>query len=341
LKQPPARRNLPPATGGETGMAERPKRVEFREEGPREGFQIEKTIYPLAERVRLVEALAETGLHHIQVASFVSPKHVPQMADSEAFFAAIRKKPGVVYSGLWLNEQGFARARAAKGVDLQGKLSLYASDAFARKNNGCSAEEMAQRQKRWLELYAEAGVAMNSCTIMAAFGCNYEGEIPPDRVVGLARYARDICAGRGERLPQILLADTMGWANPDQVRRLVGMVRDAVPEVRIGLHLHDTRGLGTANVLAALEMGVDLFDSSVAGLGGCPFAAHGDAGAAGNICTEDMVFLCHEMGIETGVELEALVECARMAERLIGRRLNGRVMHAGTLAPYRIRKEAA
>lgn len=322
-------------------MADRPKRVEFREEGPREGFQIEKTIYPLADRVRLVEALAETGLHHIQVASFVSPKHVPQMADSEAFFAAIRKKPGVTYTGLWLNEQGFARARATPGVDLQGKISLYASDAFARRNNGCSAEEMAQRQRRWLDLYEEAGVSVQTAIIMAAFGCNFEGDIPAERVVSLARYARDICAERGAKLPQLFLADTMGWGNPEQTRRLVGMVREAVPEVRIGLHLHDTRGLGAANVLAALEMGVDLFDSSVAGLGGCPFAAHGDAGAAGNICTEDMVFLCHELGIETGIDLEALVECARLAERIIGRRLNGRVMHAGTLAGYRAKKAAA
>ncbi|MGG5887400.1 hydroxymethylglutaryl-CoA lyase [Falsiroseomonas sp. HC035] len=322
-------------------MSDLPKRVEFREEGPREGFQIEKTIFPLADRVKLVEALAETGLHHIQVASFVSPKHVPQMADSEAFFAAIRRRPDVHYAGLWLNEQGFRRALATPGVDLAGKISLYASDEFARKNNGCSAEEMANRQKRWLEFYAEAGLKPDFAIIMAAFGCNYEGDIPPERVVALARYARDICSERGEKLPKIFLADTMGWGNPEQTRRLVGMVREALPEVRLGLHLHDTRGLGTANVMAALEMGVDLFDSSVAGLGGCPFAAHGDAGAAGNVCTEDLVFLCHELGIETGIDLEALVECARMAERIIGRRLNGRVMHAGSLAKYRAKQGLA
>jgi hydroxymethylglutaryl-CoA lyase len=319
----------------------RPNRVEFREEGPREGFQIEKTIFPLEDRVRLVEALAETGLRHIQVASFVSPKHVPQMADSEAFFAAIRRRSAVHYAGLWLNEQGFRRAAATPGVDLAGKISLYASDAFARKNNGCSAAEMAERQKRWLDFYAEAGLKPDFAIIMAAFGCNYEGDIPPERVVALARYARDICAERGEALPKLFLADTMGWGNPEQTRRLVGMVREALPEVRLGLHLHDTRGLGAANVMAALEMGVDLFDSSVAGLGGCPFAAHGDAGAAGNVCTEDLVFLCHELGIETGIDLEALVECARMAERIIGRRLNGRVMHAGSLAKYRQRGSVA
>ena len=322
-------------------MGDRPKRVEFREEGPREGFQIEKTIYPLEQRVQLVEALAETGLHHIQVASFVSPKHVPQMADSEAFFAAIRRKPGVHYAGLWLNEQGFRRAQATPGVDLSGKISLYASNAFAMKNNGCSAQEMAERQRRWVEMYDEAGIAPEFAIIMAAFGCNYEGDIPPERVVAMAKFAHSICAERGHRLPAVFLADTMGWGNPDQTRRLVGMVRNALPDIRIGLHLHDTRGLGTANVMAALDMGVDFFDSSVAGLGGCPFAAHGDAGAAGNVCTEDLVFMCHELGIETGIDLEALVECARLAERIIGRRLNGRVMHAGSLAKYRAPKREA
>ena len=322
-------------------MTDRPKRVEFREEGPREGFQIEKTIYPLADRVKLVEALAETGLHHIQVASFVSPKHVPQMADSEAFFAAIRKKAGVHYAGLWLNEQGFHRAKATPGVDLAGKISLYASDAFAMKNNGCTAQEMAERQRRWLELYDEVGVKPEFAIIMTAFGCNYEGDIPPERVVGMAKFAASICAERGHTLPAVFLADTMGWGNPDQTRRLIGMLRDALPDVRVGLHLHDTRGLGAANVMAALDMGVDFFDSSVAGLGGCPFAAHGDAGAAGNVCTEDLVFLCHELGIETGIDLEVLVECARLAESIIGRRLNGRVMHAGSLGKYRARQKVA
>jgi hydroxymethylglutaryl-CoA lyase len=316
-------------------MPDRPKFVEFREEGPREGFQIEKRVYPLADRVALVEALAETGLKYIQVASFVSPKHVPQMADAEQLFAAIRRRPGVHYAGLWLNEKGFERARRTPNVDLSAKLSLYASDAFARRNNGCSAEEMKERQRRWMDLYAEAGLPIDNALVMAAFGCNYEGEIPPARVVELARWTDALCREYGQKLPRFFLADTMGWANPDTVRRLVGMVREALPEVRIGLHLHDTRGLGAANVLAALEMGVDLFDSSVAGLGGCPFASHGDSTAAGNICTEDMVFLCHELGIETGIDLEALIECGRMAERIIGRKLAGHLIHSGSLTAYR------
>jgi hydroxymethylglutaryl-CoA lyase len=314
---------------------DRPARVIFREEGPREGFQIERQLFPLADRAALVEALADSGLGSIQVASFVHPRKVPQMADAEALFAAIRRRPGVHYDGLWLNEQGFSRARAAEGVDLAGTLLAYVSDTFAQRNNDCSAAEMLERQGRWVDLYAEAGVPLSRAILVTSFGCCFEGEIAPERTVAAAVAIDRICRERGQRLPEITLADTVGWANPVAVRRLVGLVREALPDTAIGLHLHDTRGLGAANVMAALEMGVDRFDSSVAGLGGCPFAAHGDAGAAGNICTEDMVFLCHELGIETGIDLEKLVEAAQLAERILGRRLNGRLMHAGTLAAWR------
>ena len=316
-------------------MSQRPRFVEFREEGPREGFQIEPRLYPLEDRVALVEALAETGLKSIQVASFVHPKRVPGMADSETLFATIRRKPGVHYEGLWLNEQGFLRAKATTGVDLEGKMSLYASDTFARKNNGASAETVHANQRRWIELYREAGIPMRRALVTTAFGCNYEGEIPPERVIVLLHLAVKMCADYGLALPELFLADTMGWANPDSVRRLVGMAQEAFPEARIGLHLHDTRGLGPANVTAALEMGIDLYDSSIAGLGGCPFAGHGDTRGAGNICTEDMVFLCHELGIETGIDLERLIEAARFAERVIGRPLAGRIMHSGSLKAYR------
>ncbi|MCK8786221.1 hydroxymethylglutaryl-CoA lyase [Roseomonas sp. NAR14] len=308
---------------------DRPRHVTIREEGPREGFQIEPRPYPLAERAALVEALAAAGLRSIQVASFVSPRKVPQMADAEALFALIRRRPGVHYDGLWLNEQGFHRARATPGVDLEGRLALYASDSFARRNNDCAADEMHARQARWLDLYAEAGVPLSRAIIVTAFGCCYEGAVPPRHVVGLATWVDRLCRERGQVLPEITLADTVGLAGPDEVRRLVGMVREALPETRIGLHLHDTRGLGLANVAAALEMGVDAFDSSVAGLGGCPFAAHGDHRAAGNVCTEDLAFLCDRLGIGTGIDLGALVEASRLAERIVGRPLGGRLMHAG------------
>jgi len=156
--------------------------------------------------------------------------------------------------------------------------------------------------------------------------------VPLSVVTDHIRWLVDACADRGVSLPAVYLADTMGWAHPEEIKRRIGAVREIVPDARIGLHLHDTRGVGGANVYAALQMGVRLFDSSVAGLGGCPFAGHKHGGAAGNICTEDMVFMCQELGIETGIDLEVLIEAARLAERIIGRALSGHVMHSGSLA---------
>jgi isopropylmalate/homocitrate/citramalate synthase len=320
-------------------MSGLPRRVEFHEEGPREGFQIEKQVFALARRAALVDALSATGLKQIQVASFVSPTQVPQMADAAQLFRAVRRRPGVRYTALWLNENGFSRARAVPEVDLDGKLLFYTTDEFSRRNNHCSAAEMRERQLGWIDRYLEAGIAVEQAYIMTAFGCNFAGDVPLAAVTDLVKWLIGTCAERRLPLPRLYLADTMGWAHPEQVKRAVGAVRELAPEARMGLHLHDTRGLGTANVYAALQMGVDLFDSSVAGLGGCPFAGH--KAAAGNVCTEDMVFLCHELGIETGIDLEALIEAARLAEDIIGRPLAGRVMHSGSLASYRPRRAAA
>ena len=170
---------------------------------------------------------------------------------------------------------------------------------------------------------------------MTAFGCNLTGEVPISAVTDLAVWTAEQCRARQMPVPAIVLADTVGWASPNDVKRRVNAVREAVPEARIGLHLHDTRGLGIANVYAALEEGVDLFEGSVAGLGGCPFAGHGDALAAGNVATEEVVFLAHELGIETGIDLDALIDAALLAEKIIGRNLGGRLMHGGSLKPYR------
>lgn len=310
-------------------MSDLPKFVEFHEEGPREGFQMEKTQYPMHQRVELIEALAETGIKQIQVASFVNPKAVPTMADTPELFAAIRKRPSVRYTSLWLNEAGFHKAVATPGVTLDGKLIVYTTDEFCLRNNNCTVAEMKKRQRDWLELYDKAGVLLEQVYIITAFGCNYQGEVPLESVVDAALFAEQLCKETNRPLPHIYLADTVGWANPTEIRRRIGKVRELLPHARIGTHLHDTRGLGAANVYAALEIGVDLFDSSVAGLGGCPFAKHGNSHGAGNICTEDMVFMCHEMGIETGIDLDALIEAAQLAERIIGRPLAGKLMHSG------------
>ena len=316
-------------------MSDMPKFVEFHEEGPREGFQIEPVTHPLKRRAALINSLSETGLKQIQVGSFVSPKVVPTMADTAELFAAIKPKAGIDYTALWLNKKGFMLAGEVPQVDMDARLLFYTTDAFSQANNNCTATEMRDRQVEWLDLYLQQGLAPAGAYIMTAFGCNFGGPVPIEAVTDLVKWIIDLCAARKVPMPAIYLADTVGWANPEDMKRRIGAVRELAPDARIGLHLHDTRGLGAANVYAALQMGVDLFDSSVAGLGGCPFAGHGSATSAGNICTEDMVFLCEEMGIETGIDLDALIESAQLAEDIIGRPLNGRIMHAGSLAKYR------
>lgn len=308
-----------------------PAQVEFHEEGPREGFQSEPKGYALADRAALVDALTETGLVQIQVASFVNPKAVPAMADSAELFAAIRRRAGVRHTALWLNERGFEQAAATPGVDLDGKLMLYTTDRFCMANNNCDVAEQRRRQSAWLQAYDRRGVPLELVYIMTSFGCHFEGDVPLAALLDSVAFVKDLCARDGRPLPKIYLADTVGWANPEEIRRRVNAVREAAPGARIGLHLHDTRGVGGANFYAALQEGVDLFDASVAGLGGCPFSSHTDMRAAGNVCTEDMVFMCHELGIRTGIDLEALIEASRLAERIIGRPLSGKCMHSGSL----------
>ncbi len=314
-------------------MTSLPGFVEFHEEGPREGFQIEERIYPLDQRVKLIEMLADSGLRQVQVGSFVNPRAVPQMADTDQLFANIRKRPGVRYTALWLNQRGFEQAIATLGVDLDGKILLYTTDEFSIRNNNCNIAENQQRQSEWIKLYAKHSIPVESVYVMTAFGCNFQGDVALPAVLDQFKFALDACAGG--KLPQLYLADTMGWANPTAIKERVAAVRELAPGARIGLHLHDTRGMGPANFYAALEVGVDLFDSSVAGLGGCPFASHAARTAAGNICTEDMVLMCQEMGVHTGIDLDKLIDASRYAEQMIGRTLNGKVMHGGNLDHYR------
>jgi hydroxymethylglutaryl-CoA lyase len=318
-----------------------PQFVEFHEEGPREGFQSEPVHYALAQRVAFVDALTETGLKKIQVASFVSPKMVPTMADAAELFKAIRKKDGVRHTALWLNKRGFLEAANTPGVDLDAKLVLYTTDAFSKANNNCTAREQRERQLEWLSVYEGHGMKLDAIYVATAFGCQYQGVVPVEDLLEVVDFVARACAEREWKMPQVFLADTVGWANPVEIRHRVQAVRQCAPGARIGLHLHDTRGMGAANFYAALQEGVDLFDASVAGLGGCPFCSNADMRAAGNICTEDMVQMCHEMGIATGIDLDALIEAARMAERMIGRALPGKSMHSGTIAAKRAQLAAA
>jgi hydroxymethylglutaryl-CoA lyase len=309
-------------------MSDFPKSVKIREVGPREGFQFEKGAIGLADKVALVDALTDTGVKTIEFTSFVSPKWVPQMADADQMVAGIKRAAGVAYEAIWLNEAGLERAAKHRDtLALRPMFSVAGSDTFMRKNTNRSVDERLEELPGWAERYQKLGLDWLDVGVMAAFGCNYEGDVEPRHVVTVLQKVEQKANASGSRLGGIGLADTMGWANPLQIKRLVGAVRERWPSVPIKLHLHDTRALAIANVVAALEMGVDSFDSAVAGMGGCPFAAH--KGAAGNVTTEDVVFLCQEMGIETGIDLDKLCGAARHVEAVIGRSLPGQVMKAG------------
>jgi hydroxymethylglutaryl-CoA lyase len=314
-------------------MSDFPKSVSINEEGPREGFQIEKGPIATARKIELIEALSETGLKHMQIVSFVNPKRVPGMADAEDVVHGFKPKPGVDYTALWLNEKGLERARATGKLTLEGKISIYASEKFSMRNNNRTTAQEFEYARRVLESYIEHDIPVERGSVAAAFGCNYQGEIPVQTILDIVRRIFDLADEHGIKLKELSFADTMAWATPLQIKRLVGAVRDKYPDLRINLHLHDTRGMGLANAYAALEMGVDMFDACVAGLGGCPFAAH--KGAAGNVCTEDLVFMCQEMGISTGLDLDKLIDCARLAEDIVGHPLPGSVKMGGNLDKLR------
>jgi hydroxymethylglutaryl-CoA lyase len=315
-------------------MSDLPAFVHISEEGPREGFQFEKGAIPTARKIALINALSQTGLMRIQIVSFVNPKAVPGMADADEVVAGLTPKPGVEYTALWLNERGFERAlKHANRLVVAGTIQLCASEKFLQRNQNRTAAQQLAGQHAIVDLYQAHGVAVERGSIMAAFGCNFEGDVPVSRVVSLVGQILDVAQAHGVTLDYLTLADTMAWATPLSIKRVLGAVREQWPELDIALHLHDTRGMAIANACAGLEMGVTRFDSSVAGLGGCPFAGH--SGAAGNVCSEDLVFLCHEMGIKTGIDLDALIECARLAEDVVGHPLPGSVMKGGTLQKYR------
>lgn len=314
-------------------MSDLPKQVKMVEVGPRDGLQIEPKILSTEQKLRMVNSLADAGLREIEVGSFVNPKAVPQMADTADVFAGIEKRPGVRYTALWLNPKGLERALESGRVDVDGKLTLTASETFVKRNTNRSIDETFAEMPDWIARYREAGIKADGLGVMAAFGCNFEGYIPEEKVVGLIARTMQVMADNDGRLKNLLLADTMGWASPRQIKSLVGRIRDKWPELDITLHLHDTRGCAVANAVAAMELGVATFDSSVGGLGGCPFAGH--KGAAGNVCTEDLVFACGEMGIETGIDLDALIEAAKLAEEFVGHPLPGKVMKGGSLTRFK------
>jgi len=316
-----------------------PASITICEDGPREGFQFEGEGIATADKIRLIDALSLTGLKVIQVASFVHPKLVPGMADAEDVVNGIQLVPGVRYTGLWLNERGFLRAKDVGRLSLRGTLSFVASEPFCARNVKRTLAENFAEQRRIAEVYLENGIPLERASIQAAFGCNFQGQVETGAVVAIVDQIRDLVTELSLEMPIISLADTMAWATPLAIKRTIDAIKQKYPEQRLSLHLHDTRGMAIANAVAGMESGVDLFDASVGGLGGCPFAGH--RGAAGNICTEDLVFLCEEMGVETGIDLDTLIESAKLAEDIVGRPLPGSVKSGGSLARFRqVRGEA-
>jgi hydroxymethylglutaryl-CoA lyase len=295
-----------------------PRRVRIREVGPRDGFQNEPEVIPTSDKVRLIESLGRTGLERIEVTSFVRPDVIPQLADAEEVLEAIRLPDSVAVSVLIPNERGLERALAHRERFQEINGFLSASETHNEKNVGRSVRESLAGLRRMFARGRAEGLRCEG-VISTSFGCPYEGHVPVERVLDVA--ARLVDAGCEE----VGFGDTTGMANPVQVREFFAAAFAAPPGIELTAHFHNTRGQGLANVLAALEMGVESFESSFGELGGCPVPP----GATGNIATEDLVSMLHEMGIETGVDLAALIEASRAAQEVLGRRLGSHVLSAG------------
>jgi hydroxymethylglutaryl-CoA lyase len=298
-------------SGGQEGMTKEDTvtSVSIREVAPRDGLQNEEPI-PTEAKVRLIDALSGTGVRRIEAVSFVHPKAIPQMADADEVWAQITRNPEIRYSALIPNTRGAQRALAAGFREIE--VVVSASDTHNRRNLNRSTDESLDDITGLIPLIHDAG-AIVEVIVATSFGCPFEGDIAPERVASIVERVRADGADR------IAFGDTTGMATPRRVRDLLSVVR---PDL---LHFHDTRGTGLANVLTALDLGITEFDASVGGIGGCPYAP----GASGNIATEEVVHMLSDMGIDTGIDLDALIEVAELAEKLLGRTLPSGVLRAG------------
>jgi len=292
--------------------------VRIREVGPRDGFQNEPEVIPTEEKARLIDLLSATGLQRLEVTSFVRPDVIPQLADAEEVLRAIERRDGVALSVLIPNRKGLERALAHRERFDEASFFLSASETHNQKNVNRSIDESLADLEETIGAAREAGIRCEGI-ISVSFGCPYEGEVPPERVFGIAE--RLAAAGCEE----VGFGDTTGMANPRQVGEFFTAARERLNGPELTAHFHNTRGQGLANVLAALEQGIDSFESSFGELGGCPVPP----GSTGNIGTEDLVSMLHEMGIETGIDLTKLVEASRAVQKQLGRPLGAHVLTAG------------
>ncbi len=294
-----------------------PVRVTICEVGTRDGFQIEPDFIPSALKVAVVDLLSAAGVPRIEVTSFVHPKVVPQLRDAEEVMAKIRRRPGTRYAALVPNEKGAVRAVDA-GVDAVHTV-VSASESHNLANVNMTIAESIEKLAAVMRVAERAKVEVG-CGISTSFGCPFEGEVPLRQLESVVHRLVDIGASA------VGLADTTGVANPRQVGHVLGHLMARFPRVRWTLHTHDTRAMAIPNILAAMECGVTHFDSSIGGLGGCPFAP----GASGNVCSEDLVHCLHAMGVETGIDLDGLIAVSKRVQEIVARPLPGQVMKAGT-----------
>jgi hydroxymethylglutaryl-CoA lyase len=292
-----------------------PINVKIVEVGPRDGLQNEKETIPAEIKIELVNRLTRAGFSNIEAASFVSPKWVPQMATSVQVMAGITRKPGVVYSALTPNMQGFEAALAAKA----GEVVIFgsASEAFSQKNINCSIAESIERFRPVAEAAKRHGMRLRG-SISCAFGCPYQGEVSPESVADAVRRMRELLCD------EIDIADTIGVATPLQAQNVMERVAREFPITELSGHFHDTYGQALANIYASMEVGISIFHSSVAGLGGCPYAK----GATGNVATEDVLYMMQGLGIETGVDLNAVVDAGQFIAQYLGRKAASRAGNA-------------
>jgi hydroxymethylglutaryl-CoA lyase len=301
-----------------------PKSVRIREVGPRDGFQNEPEVIPTEEKVRLIGLLSETGVKRIEVTSFVRPDVIPQLADGGEVLSRFEPRDGIAYSVLIPNRKGLDRALAQRDRFQEANFFLSASETHNQKNVNRSIAESLADLEGTIGAAADAGLRCEG-VISTSFGCPYEGEVPEDRVFEIAeKLAAFGCE-------EIAFGDTTGMANPRQVGKFFEAARKRLPSAELTAHFHNTRGQGLANVLAALEQGIDSFESSFGELGGCPVPP----GSTGNISTEDLVSMLEEMGVETGVDLPKLIEASLEVQRVLGRPLGAHLMTAGPVDWHR------
>ena len=296
-------------------MLTAPSRVTVVEVGPRDGLQNEAAAIPTADKIAFVDLLTAARLPAIEVTSFVSPKWVPQMADAAEVFAGITKNQAIRYSALVPNITGLERASQAGVTEIA--IFTAASESFSRRNINQSVDASLETYRDVCSAAAEHGIPVRAY-VSTAFGCPFEGDVPPAAVARVAATLIEMGAF------EVSVSDTIGIAHPGQVPHVVGAVAERVPLDRIALHFHDTRGTALANVMAALDLGVKTFDASAGGLGGCPYAP----GATGNLATEDLIYMLHGLGVETGVDLAALIDASRFIESRVGHPLPSRYYRA-------------